>query len=166
MAAPTHPKEITTRRFFRLWKETVTIEEPATEQQQQVDDVWAAWEKEQRRVYEMSIAAALDNKPRFAYVGQRPSPLGQSRASRAITAATRAPLRPTTMTGVSACLRSSLPPPNAPLTARETIRACASVVTPDERNSSSRETRHHYVVCSFRNCSKANHIRHRSPLHL
>ena len=91
----------------RLWKETVTIEEPATEQQQQIDDVWAAWEKEQRRAHEMSMAAALDNKLRFAYVEQQPSTEPISRVSSNNTS-DESPPRPTTMTMIAmACLHSS-----------------------------------------------------------
>ena len=81
MNVPLRPKEkevVTRRRFFRLWKETVTVQEPA---KQEVDDVWAAWEKEQRRAQQMTIAAALDNKPRFAYVEQQPSTEPISRVS-------------------------------------------------------------------------------------
>jgi hypothetical protein len=67
---PRHqPKEVTRRRFFGLWKDTVTVDEPATDDHDHDhDQIWAAWEREQRRAREMSIAAALDNKPRFAYV--------------------------------------------------------------------------------------------------
>ena len=60
-------KDVTRRRFFGLWKETVTVEKLATATAE-ADDLWTAWEKEQRRAREMTIAAALDNKPRFAYV--------------------------------------------------------------------------------------------------
>jgi len=44
-------------------------------------DVWVAWEKDQRRTHEMTIAAALDNKPRFAYVEQQHSTEPISRVS-------------------------------------------------------------------------------------
>jgi len=74
------PKEGTTRRrLFRLWKDSVTVgvAEPAAEQQPQVDDVWVAWEKEQRRAHEMTIAAALDNKPRFAFVEPTTEPISR-----------------------------------------------------------------------------------------
>jgi len=62
IVTPRPQKEVTRRRLFGLWKETVSVEEPP------VDDIWTAWEKEQRRAREMTIAAAMDNKPRFAYV--------------------------------------------------------------------------------------------------
>jgi len=140
---PLRPKEVATRRrFFRLWKETVTVQESASQQQQQqVDDVWAAWEKEQRRQLRRASRPRAGSPPRCRLRGARgtssrgPSP---ERGSR--------PPRPRLPRHV--CV---LPQPLPPPIARETNRACASGVTPDEPSSSS-STR---VVCFFH---KSNHL--------
>lgn len=62
-------KEVTRRRFFGLWKETAAADAPPADDH----DLFAAWDKEQRRAREMTIAAALDNKPRFAFVEPAPT---------------------------------------------------------------------------------------------
>lgn len=64
-------KEATRRRFFGLWKETVTT--PAANEHDHEHDLFAAWDREQRRAREMTLAAALDNKPRFAFVEPAPT---------------------------------------------------------------------------------------------